>query len=128
LIFDIHHSNNDWVAAAGLHWEKGIEMEPLELDHMKVAADQLVPMKSPESQKEKALRKACKDFESVFTHELLKSMRRTVEKCDLFHGGQGEEVYESLLDMELSKSIADTGPNSIAAQLYGQLKSLDGSK
>jgi flagellar protein FlgJ len=103
-------------------------MEPSGLDHMKVVADHSISKKGPGSQKDEALRKACKDFESVFTNELLKSMRRTIEKCDLFHGGQGEEVYESLLDMELSKSTADTGPNSIAAQLYGQLKSLEGSK
>jgi peptidoglycan hydrolase FlgJ len=103
-------------------------MEPSELNHMKGVTNPLTPDKSPGSQKDESLRKACKDFESVFTHELLKSMRRTIEKCDLFHGGQGEEVYESLLDMELSKSMADTGPNSIAAQLYEQLKSLDGSK
>jgi flagellar protein FlgJ len=103
-------------------------MEPSGLDHIKVVADQSIPKKSPGSQKDDPLRKACKDFESVFTHELLKSMRRTIEKCDLFHGGQGEEVYESLLDMELSKSMADTGPNSIAAQLYEQLKSPEGSK
>jgi flagellar protein FlgJ len=103
-------------------------MEPSQLNDMKGVVDPSGTQKSPGTQKEKALRKACKDFESVFTHELLKSMRRTVEKCDLFHGGQGEEVYESLLDMELSKSLADTGPNSITAQLYKQFKSVDGSK
>jgi flagellar protein FlgJ len=96
--------------------------------HVKGITNPLIPDKSPGSPKDASLRKACKDFESVFTHELLKSMRRTVEKCDLFHGGQGEEVYESLLDMELSKSMADTGPNSIAVQLYEQLKSAEGSE
>jgi flagellar protein FlgJ len=95
---------------------------------MKVLADQSIPEKSAGSRKDESLQKACKDFESVFTHELLKSMRKTVEKCDLFHGGQGEEVYESLLDMELSKSMSDGGANSIAAQLYEQLKSIEGSK
>jgi len=103
-------------------------MEASGLDHMKILADQTMPEKSAVSRKDASLQKACKDFESVFTHELLKSMRKTVEKCDLFHGGQGEEVYESLLDMELSKSLSDGGTNSIAAQLYEQLKSVEGSK
>ena len=103
-------------------------MEPSGLDHVKIVADESIPKKRAGGQKDEGLRKACKDFESVFTHELLKSMRRTIEKCDLFHGGQGEEVYESLLDMELSKSMADTGPNSIAARLYEQLKSAEGSE
>ena len=33
--------------------------------------------------KSEALKKACKDFESVFTYELLKSMRATIDKVDL---------------------------------------------
>ena len=101
-------------------------MEPS--DHIKVVSNPLIPEKGSRSQKDDSLLKACKDFESIFTNELLKSMRKTIEKCDLFHGGQAEEIYQSLLDMELSKSMADTGPNSIAAQLYAQLKSADGSE
>ncbi len=73
------------------------------------------------SERDEALMKACKEFESIMTHELLKSMRRTVDKCDLFHGGQGEEIYESMLDQELSKGLAGKGDNSLALLLYGQL-------
>jgi Rod binding domain-containing protein len=74
------------------------------------------------------LRRVCKEFESIFTYEILKSMRRTVEKGDLFHGGQGEEIYESLLDQELAKSIAGKGPHSLAEQLYRQLKRAEGAE
>ena len=77
------------------------------------------------AQREEALRKACKDFEAVFTYQILKSMRGTIEKCDLFHGGQGEEIYESLLDQELSKKIAGGGSNSLSEFLYQQLKGKD---
>ncbi|MEW6669195.1 MAG: peptidoglycan DD-metalloendopeptidase family protein [Thermodesulfobacteriota bacterium] len=76
----------------------------------------------PKADEDQKLRKACREFESVFTYELLKGMRRTVEKCDLFHGGQGEEMYESLLDQELSKTMAGIGPRSLASILYLQLK------
>lgn len=72
--------------------------------------------------RDESLRKACREFESVFTNELLKNMRRTVEKCDLFHGGQGEEIYESLLDQELSKKMAGMGPQSLANLLYRQFR------
>ena len=72
--------------------------------------------------RDEQLKKACKEFEAVFTNELLKSMRRTIEKCDLFHGGQGEEIYESLLDQELSKKMAGLGPGSLANVLYQQFK------
>ena len=73
-------------------------------------------------QRDKDLKKACRDFESIFTYQLLKTMRQTVEKCELFHGGQGEEIYESLLDMELAKRMAGSGPGSLTDLLYRQLK------
>ncbi len=76
--------------------------------------------KGQDSRQDK-LRKACKEFESIFTYQLLKSMRDTVQKCDLFHGGTGEEIYESLLDQELAKSMAGLGANSLSELLYRQL-------
>ncbi len=73
-------------------------------------------------QKDTKLKKACKDFESLLTYQLLQSMRKTVEKGDLFHGGKDEEIYQSLFDMEISKKMSDFGPNSLAKILYDQLK------
>ena len=81
--------------------------------------------RNPRRTGDEALKKACRDFESIFTYQLLKSMRSTIDKCDLFHGGQGEEIYESLLDQELSKNIAGGGSNSLSELLYRQLKSED---
>ena len=78
-------------------------------------------------QRNKELKKACREFESVFTYELLKSMRKTVDKCDLFSGGEGEEIYESLLDQELSKKMTGYGSNSLAEVLYRQLSRIDSS-
>ncbi len=73
-------------------------------------------------QKDTKLKKACKDFESILTYQLLRSMRKTVDKVDLLHGGKGEEIYESLFDMEISKNMSGFGPNSLAKLLYDQLK------
>lgn len=78
-----------------------------------------------QQQKNKELKKACQDFESVFTYELLKSMRKTIDKCDLFHGGEAEEIYESLLDQELAKSMSGFGSNSLSELLYRQLSRID---
>jgi murein DD-endopeptidase MepM/ murein hydrolase activator NlpD len=74
------------------------------------------------AERDQNLRKACKEFESVLTNQLLKSMRSTIDKCELFHGGQEEEIYESFLDQELSKSLAGNGAKSLAELLYLQLK------
>lgn len=82
---------------------------------------------NPQQLRDNELRKACQDFESVFTYELLKSMRKTIDKCELFHGGQGEEIYESLMDQELAKNMSEYGSNSLSELLYQQLSRLDDS-
>jgi murein DD-endopeptidase MepM/ murein hydrolase activator NlpD len=99
-----------------------------EMEELRVGPKEILGETRPKADEDEKLRKACKEFESVFTYELLKSMRRTVEKCNLFHGGQGEELYESLLDQELSKNMAGIGPRSLANILYLQLKKEGGAK
>ena len=94
---------------------------------IKINLSDYLPADTKQVKKDKDLRKACKEFESLFTYELLKSMRKTVEKCDLFHGGEGEEIYESMLDQELSKKMGGYGVNSLSEMLYEQLSSRNSS-
>ena len=71
------------------------------------------------------LKKAVADFEALFIQQMLKSMRDTIDKGDLFHGGSGEEVYTSLLDEELSKDMAKAGGIGLSAMLLRELSSDD---
>lgn len=89
---------------------------------VKISSGEFLPESKRAKKSDEELKKACKEFESVLTNELLKSMRRTVQKGDLVHGGQGEEIYEALLDQELSKKMAGIGPQSLSEILYRQLK------
>jgi flagellar protein FlgJ len=82
---------------------------------------------TPESQQAKGenhrrLHKACVEFESMLLYEIVKSMRRTISKCDLFHGGMAEETYEQLLDQELCRSLGGQRGLGIAETLYQQLR------
>lgn len=52
------------------------------------------------------LKKALTEFESLFIGYMLKTMKESVAKGDLFHGGSGEEVYNSLFDTELARLMA----------------------
>ena len=67
------------------------------------------------------LEEACRDFESVFIQYMLQQMRRTVPTNDLFNGGRAEEMMTSMMDTELSKSIAQQRSIGLAAILYRQL-------
>jgi Rod binding domain-containing protein len=88
---------------------------------IKIQSSNSISERNKPGEKDGKLKKACQEFESVFTQELLKSMRKTIDKCDLFHGGQGEEIYESMLDMEMSKATINKGINGLANMLYQQL-------
>ncbi len=68
-----------------------------------------------------ALRKACEDLESVFLEQLLREMRKTVPKDDLFGGGRGEEVFLALFDQEIAKKMAERGGIGLGEVLYRQL-------
>jgi len=67
------------------------------------------------------LRKVCMDFESLFIHQLWKSMRQTVMKSGFFGGGAGEEVYQSLFDQELSKSLAHGDGLGLGKMMYQRM-------
>lgn len=70
---------------------------------------------------EEKLREACKDFESLFVQQVLRSMRKTISKSDLFSGGAGGEIFESLFDQELSRNLANRGVFGLGKILYHQM-------
>jgi flagellar protein FlgJ len=67
------------------------------------------------------LRKACTDFEALFVQEMLKFMRQTVPKSGLAGPGGGKEIYQSLMDQELSKNLAKKGGLRIGEMVYRQM-------
>jgi flagellar protein FlgJ len=67
------------------------------------------------------LRAACTEMESLFISYLLKEMRATVEKSGFIDGGQAEEIFTSLLDVEISKKMSTAGGIGLSAILLEQL-------
>lgn len=67
------------------------------------------------------LRAACADMESLFLAHLLKEMRATIDKSGFISGGQGEEIFTSLLDVEISKKMSAAGGIGLSAILLQQL-------
>ncbi len=72
---------------------------------------------------DKRLRDACKQFEGIFLGMLLKSMRKTVTKVDLFGSSREEEFFREMLDNELCEHAAGAQSLGIADMLYKQLSS-----
>ena len=68
-----------------------------------------------------ALRKACREFESFLVGQLLKKMRATVPKTDLFGSNREEETFRDMLDDEVAKEVSKEGAFGIGDVLYSQL-------
>ena len=67
-----------------------------------------------------ALEKACKDFESMFLYTLLKTMRQSLPKTDGI--GRNRDMYTSLGDLELARSIAHGRGIGLGEMLFDQLR------
>lgn len=72
--------------------------------------------------KEKAkLKEVCKDMEAVYLNLMLSKMRATVPKSKLMGDSSQEELFQSLLDSEMTKNLAKSGGMGLADMLYKQL-------
>jgi peptidoglycan hydrolase FlgJ len=79
-------------------------------------------LESAMSEKDKGkLRKVCQDFESVFLNMMLQSMRDTVPKSDLLGQDKGREMFEGMLDQEITKNMAKAGGVGLADMMFRQL-------
>jgi flagellar protein FlgJ len=67
------------------------------------------------------LQAACAEMESLFLSHLLKELRATVDKSGFISGGQAEEIFTSLLDVEISKKMSAAGGIGLSAILLEQL-------
>ncbi|MBT7271719.1 MAG: hypothetical protein HN885_01840 [Nitrospina sp.] len=72
----------------------------------------------------KQLKSLAKEFESIFVHQLLKSMRSTVQKSDFFDS-HASNMYESLYDEEMSKIMTEQKGVGLADVIYRDLARLE---
>jgi len=73
-------------------------------------------------EKEKRLKKACADFESLFLSYMLKKMRSTIPKSGLVKEMQGKDTYETITDQKVSEKLADQGGVGLQKMLFKQIK------
>lgn len=84
--------------------------------------------KAAESGDQTALKKACQDFESIFVQMVFKNMRSMETADPLIEKSQAQEIFEGMLDEELSKKVSSVGGMGIADMLFNQLEKKYGPK
>ena len=74
------------------------------------------PLRMPSQSPDKTA-KAAKQFEAVFLSEMMSHMFEGVKTDPEFGGGEGEDMFKSLLVNEYGKQMANAGGIGIADQL-----------
>lgn len=69
---------------------------------------------------EKEIEKVSRDFESVFLHKLLASMRKTVPKSGLLDSF-AKDMFQSMMDEEMSKEMAKNKGMGMGEMIYNDL-------
>ena len=95
--------------------------DSLFLKTMPVTAECLPTHHSSADKDPQKLKQACSELESLFVYYLVKEMRATVPKSGLFGGGSAEDIYTSMLDLQLSKDIAERRGIGISKALFERL-------
>lgn len=70
----------------------------------------------------KRLREVSEDFEALMINQMLKEMRKTVNKSDFLNGGMAEQIFEDMLYDEYSKEFSKTKTFGLADIIYNQLE------
>ena len=79
------------------------------------------------NQTDEELMSVSRQFESIFIHQLLKSMRSTVQKSGLFDS-HATRMYESMHDQELASLITEKRSIGLAEIVYKDLLLLEQKK
>lgn len=72
----------------------------------------------------KKLEKACVEFESLFIHQIMKTMRQTVPQTGFLSEGRERTIFQSLFDEEVSKNIARNGGLGLGKILYWKMQKM----
>lgn len=70
------------------------------------------------------LKKACQAMESVFIEQMLKQMRKNVQKTKLLDGGFAEDVFSDMLYTEYAQKMAESDSIGLGKMMYKNLEHL----
>ena len=72
--------------------------------------------------KDRKLRKACGDFESIFIHYLLKSAQKALPESGIFDNRPESKIYKSMAYEAIARTIATGRGIGLGELLYERLR------
>jgi flagellar protein FlgJ len=98
-----------------------VQQSAASLEHQANAVDGAASAEQKAAEDAK-LREACQGFEAMFLGIVLKEMRDTVPKDELFGESNEKEIMQSMLDEARVQEMAKAGGMGLGDMLYEQLK------
>jgi flagellar protein FlgJ len=71
---------------------------------------------------EREIMKAARRFEAIFINMMLKTMRESIQKSELFDKNQGEEMFTSMFDSEVANRMAEQSGLGVARMVFEAVK------
>lgn len=86
------------------------------------AASKTDNISSSRETEKKRLKGVSEDFEALMINQMLKAMRKTVNKSGLIDGGMAEAIFEDMLYDEYAKEFSKTKSFGLAEIIYNQME------
>jgi soluble lytic murein transglycosylase-like protein len=91
---------------------------------MSIAGTDSLEMRFPNARSDDAKKwKVAQDFEAMFIHQMLKSMRNTVPKDEEM--STGRRIFTEMLDEQIANTASRTGSFGLAQMIYKELAGKD---
>ncbi len=96
-----------------------ITLKPVAVEQIKLTPEQL----KIQQEADKKIRKVCADFESIFTYNLMKSMRKTVAGGGFLPKSNARDNWEMMMDQHVAEAVSKKGQGlGLQTVLYEQMK------
>jgi peptidoglycan hydrolase FlgJ len=74
-------------------------------------------------ERERSLKKACADFESIFVYYMFKTMRQTVKAGGAIGQSPGKETFDMMMDQKVAEELTRRGDGlGLQKILFNQLR------
>ncbi|MDQ5985827.1 MAG: hypothetical protein CSYNP_01544 [Syntrophus sp. SKADARSKE-3] len=96
-----------------------VKVNPVAAEQPKLTPEQIKRQKAEAAR----LKKVCADFESIFTYNLMKTMRQSIPDGGFVTKSSSRQNWEMLLDQKIAESVSQKGRGlGLQGTLYDQMK------
>jgi flagellar protein FlgJ len=103
----------------------GAKQTPVTGDRKKVAVGGQTIADRERSERERSLKKACADFESIFVYYMFKTMRQTVKAGGAIGQFPGKDTFDMMMDQKVAEELTRRGDGlGLQKILFNQLRAV----